>query len=126
MEDCIFCKIVKEGSQFKVWESEKYLGFLDIRPAQPGHTLVIPKRHIDPVFGMPDVEYADFFLEAKKVAAKLQKTLMPKRVGIIVEGFGVPHAHIHLIPINGLHEITAGGKETALVELQTIAEKING
>ncbi|MBU6370534.1 MAG: HIT family protein [Patescibacteria group bacterium] len=126
MENCIFCKLVQEGATLKVWESENYLGFLDIYPVMPGHTLLIPKKHEDYVFDLPDAEYTALFLEAKKLAKKLKEKIGAKRIGILVEGFGVPHTHVHLIPINKPREISGPSKEADMAELEKLAKKING
>ncbi len=124
MENCIFCKLGREGSKHKVWESEKFLAFLDIHPAQPGHTLLIPKKHDDYIFDLSDDEYTEHFLEAKKVAKHLKEKLNSKRIGIIVEGFGVSHIHVHLIPINNPQEIISGGKTVPMQELDEILKKL--
>jgi histidine triad (HIT) family protein len=106
MQDCVFCKIAKgEIPSQKVFEDEKYFAFLDANPINPGHTLVIPKKHTDYVFDLDNDEYEELFLEAKTLAKKIKSKLNPKRVGIVVEGFGVPHVHIHLIPINHAREL---------------------
>jgi len=126
MANCFFCKFVKnEIPCAKVYESDKAIAFLDINPINPGHTLVILKKHADYIFDLEDKDYKDLFLEAKKVAKALKKALNPKRVGIAVEGFGVPHAHIHLVPINRGYELNPNNaKPMAKEELEKIAEKI--
>ncbi len=127
MDDCIFCKIVKEElPSHKVWEDETHLAFLDIHPINPGHTLLIPKNHIDNVFDISDDGYQELFLTAKKIAPKLQKVTGAKRIGLIVEGFAVPHAHIHLVPINNDKELKnpKGGKITTESELEEMQKII--
>lgn len=97
----IFSRIVAgEIPSYKVAEDDRYYAFLDISPVAPGHTLVIPKREVDYIFDLSDEEYADLQLFAKKVAAAMKKALPCKRVGVAVMGLEVPHAHIHLVPIN--------------------------
>lgn len=97
----IFSKIVAgEIPCYKVAEDDRHLAFLDIRPMAPGHTLVIPKREVDYLFDLPDDEYASLQLFAKRVAEALKSTLPCKRVAVAVLGMEVPHAHIHLVPIN--------------------------
>lgn len=123
--NCIFCKIAKgEIPSVKIWEDKKYFAFLDMNPVTPGHTLIIPKKHDDYIFDMKKGEYAKLMLTSKKVAKILKEKLNPKRVGIIVEGFGVPHVHIHLIPINKPDEIIKGKTKTNSEELNKIAERI--
>src|SRR3990167_3772561 len=99
--DCIFCKIVKgEIPAVKIFEDEKHFAFLDMNPINSGHTLLIPKKHADYLFDLNDKEYSELMLKAKELAKLLKNKLEPKRVGIIVEGFLIPHAHIHLVPLN--------------------------
>jgi len=126
MENCIFCKFIKgEIPCEKVYESKTALAFLDINPINPGHTLVIPKKHVDYLFDLDDKDYKDLFLEAKKVAKAIKSALGPKRVGVAVEGFGVPHAHIHLVPINKGYELDPNrAKPMGKEELKKIGEKI--
>lgn len=108
--DCVFCKIInndtsseilKEDKDHILWEDENYLVFLDINPIQPGHTLVIPKYHIDYIFDMNDVKYVELMSYAKSIAVKLKEKLSCERVCVAVEGFSVPHVHVHLIPATG-------------------------
>ncbi len=106
MENCVFCKMVTgDIPPLKVWENDKYLAFLDINPIQNGHTLVIPKLHNDYVFDINDEDYLELMLSAKKVAGILKSKFNSKKVGMIVEGFAISHAHIHLVPINGVNEL---------------------
>lgn len=127
MENCVFCKIAKEGSNHKIWEDDKHIAFLDMSPIRPGHTLVIPKKHADYIFDMSDKDYSDLMLASKRVAELLKKKLNPKRVGMLIEGFGVDHVHIHLIPINGGAEIWLGySKKSTPEELKKVADKILG
>jgi histidine triad (HIT) family protein len=125
MNNCIFCKIANgEIPAVKVWEDKKYVAFLDMNPVTPGHTLLIPKKHDDYIFDMKDKEYKKLMLTAKKIAKILKERLNPKRVGVIIEGFGVPHVHIHLIPINKAYEIIQGKSKTNSEELNKIAKMI--
>ena len=127
-EDCIFCKIVKgEIPCEKIWEDEGYFIMLDVNPINPGHTLVIPKKHTDYIFDLDDREYAKLMLKAKEIAKTLKDKLKPKRVGMAVEGFGVPHIHVHIVPLNKPNELNPErAKKTNLSELKKIAEKIRG
>lgn len=126
MADCIFCKIIaKEIPAAIVWENDRFLAFLNNRPVNPGHLLIIPKEHIDPVFGMPDALYEELFEAAKALSAPLQNAMDSARVGMVIEGFGVPHAHLHLVPINGPHELdSTREKDASLEERMAVAEKI--
>ena len=125
MTDCIFCKIVKrEIPAVKIWEDEKYLAFLDMNPINPGHALLIPKKHDDYIFDLNNEEYSELMLTAKEVAKLLKEKLNPKRIGIIVEGFGVSHVHIHLVPINFPDEICNKRKPIETEELNKIAKRI--
>lgn len=97
----IFSKIAAgEIPSYKIAEDDRYFAFLDINPVAEGHTLVIPKREEDYIFDLDDDEYAGLQLFAKKVAKAIKKAMPCKRVGVAVMGLEVPHAHIHLIPIN--------------------------
>ncbi len=96
----IFSKIVNgEIPAYKVAEDENYLAFLDIFPVAKGHTLVIPKKEVDYIFDLEDDIYIGLQAFAKKVAVGLKKAIPCKKVGVLVLGLEVPHAHIHLIPM---------------------------
>lgn len=96
----LFTKIINgEIPCYKVAESEEFFAFLDINPKAKGHTLVIPKREVDYLFDMEDDELARMMTFAKKIAAAIRKAFPCPKVGIAVLGLEVPHAHIHLIPL---------------------------
>lgn len=102
----IFTKIVKgEIPCYKLAEDENYLAFLDINPLAKGHALVIPKKETDYIFDVADEELAGLMVFAKKVAKAIEKVVPCKRMGITVIGLEVPHAHVHLIPINSLYDM---------------------
>ena len=102
----IFTKIVEgEISSYKLAEDEKYLAFLDVSPVAKGHTLVIPKKEVDYLFDLDDELYSGLQLFAKKVAAGLKKAVPCKKVGVLVLGLEVPHAHIHLIPMQDENDV---------------------
>jgi len=126
MAECIFCKIVtKEIPSFVVWEDNRFLAFLDVQPVNPGHLLIIPKEHIENIFDMPDDLYEGIYKTAKALSAPLQSAMSSVRVGMVVEGFGVPHAHLHLVPINNAHELDSSrAKPMPADDLAAIAEKI--
>jgi histidine triad (HIT) family protein len=102
----IFSKIISgEIPCYKVAESEDFLAFLDINPLAKGHTLVIPKKEVDYIFDIEDDLFKSFFLFSKSVALTLEKAIPCRRIGISVIGLEVPHAHIHLIPINQVSDM---------------------
>jgi histidine triad (HIT) family protein len=97
----IFSKIIAgDIPSFKVAESEDFYAFLDIRPMTKGHTLVVPKKEIDYFFDLEDDHLSSLMLFAKKVAGAIEASVECKRIGIAVLGLEVPHAHVHLVPIN--------------------------
>src|SRR2546428_3305166 len=98
---CVFCEIIAGRIPgLPVWESRDFLLLLDIRPIAPGHVLLMPKRHTPDLFATPDREYGRLLRLAKKVTPILRRLTGARRIGVVVEGFGVPHAHIHLVPVN--------------------------
>ncbi len=102
----IFTKIVNgEIPSYKIAESENYYAFLDIHPLAKGHTLVIPKKEVDYLFDINDDLYAGLLLFAKKIARAIQKVVPCNRIGMTVIGLEVPHAHVHLIPINSIYDM---------------------
>lgn len=102
----IFTKIVNgEIPCYKIAEDDKFLAFLDINPLAKGHTLVIPKLEIDYIFDIDDSLLGEMMIFAKKVGLAIEKTVECKRMGMAVLGLEVPHAHIHLVPINGIYDI---------------------
>ena len=124
----IFSKIVNnEIPSFKVSEDESYLAFLDAFPLAYGHVLVIPKKEIDYIFDLDSDEYLGLWNFSQKVAKAMDKAIVCERIGVAVIGLEVPHAHIHLIPINGISDINfEREKKTFSPErMQDIAEKIN-
>ena len=124
----IFSKIVNnEIPSFKVSEDENYLAFLDAFPLSYGHVLIIPKKQTDYIFDLDSDEYLGLWNFSQKVAKAMDKVIVCKRIGVAVIGLEVPHAHIHLIPINGVSDINfEREKKTFSPErMQDIAEKIN-
>ncbi|MCB0676001.1 MAG: HIT domain-containing protein [Saprospiraceae bacterium] len=103
----IFTKIVRgEIPCHRVAESEDYLAFLDIRPLSTGHTLVIPKKEVDYFFDLDDDYLGRLMIFAKKVAKALEAVVPCERIGVSVVGLEVPHAHVHLIPINKVSDMS--------------------
>jgi histidine triad (HIT) family protein len=102
----IFSRIVSgEIPCYKIAEDQNYLAFLDVNPLATGHTLVIPKKEIDYIFDLDDDLLAGLHLFSKKVAKALEKAVPCKRIGVAVVGLEVPHAHVHLIPLNTMNDI---------------------
>jgi histidine triad (HIT) family protein len=97
----LFSKIINGNiPSYKIAESEKFYAFLDIFPLQKGHTLIVPKIEVDKIFDVPDTYLSELLVFAKPIAAAIEKSFPCNRVGIITVGLEVPHAHLHLIPIN--------------------------
>jgi len=102
----IFTKIVNgEIPCYKVAEDEHHLAFLDVMPIAKGHTLVIPKKEVDLIFDLDEEEYKNLWAFAQKVAKKLKTAVPCVRVGVAVVGLEVPHAHIHLVPMNEIKDL---------------------
>ena len=123
----IFSKIINgEIPSYKIAEDDRFLAFLDIHPLAKGHTLVIPKVETDYLFDLQDDLLGDMMKFAKKVALAIDKTMDCKRVGVAVLGLEVPHAHIHMCPINDLYDIEFSKPKLKLTEeeFRSIAEKI--
>ena len=125
--DSIFSKIIKgDIPAYKVAEDARFLAFLDISPLQMGHTLVVPKQQVDYIFALEDRLLADLHVFAKKVAGGVQRATGAARVGLAVIGFEVPHAHLHLIPINHLDDMNFANPKLrpSREEFEAIAQKI--
>lgn len=123
----IFTKIVEgEIPCYRIAEDEHFLAFLDVNPLVKGHTLVIPKKEQDYLFDIEDVSYVGLQLFAKKVAVQLKSKITCKRIGVAVIGLEVPHAHIHLIPINTMDDMNFSREKLKISseELAQIAEKL--
>ena len=123
----IFSKIVAgEIPSYKVAENDRFYAFLDINPLQKGHTLVIPKREVDYIFDLEDEELAAMHLFAKQVAGAIRSAFQCKKVGVAVMGMEVPHAHIHLIPINQEKDMVFSNPKQTLTpeEFAAVAEAI--
>lgn len=100
MEDSVFTKIIKgEIPCYKIYEDDTVFSMLDINPLSDGHVLVFPKEQVDLIWNLNDETYQKLWATAKKIAKCMQEELQPLRVGIVVEGLSVPHAHIHLVPL---------------------------
>ena len=124
----IFTKIINgEIPAYKVAENDKFIAFLDIFPLAKGHTLVVPKQEIDYIFDIEDNLLGEYMIFAKKVAKAIEKVIPCQRIGIAVVGLEVPHAHIHLIPINNVEDINFARPKLKLTEeeFKEIADKIS-
>lgn len=123
----IFSKIIRgEIPCYKIAESPECFAFLDINPLSKGHTLVVPKTEVDYIFDVEDELYQKLFVFAKKVALSIESVIKCKRVGVIVFGLDVPHAHIHLIPITKASDMSFESPKLKLSaeEFQNIALQI--
>jgi len=122
----IFTKIVKgEIPCYKVAETNDFLAFLDINPNVKGHTLCIPKKEVDKLFDLDEETYKELMLFSRKVALAIEKTIDCERVGMSIIGLEVPHAHVHLIPLNSMDDARfIQKKNMEKEELETIAKAI--
>ncbi|WP_428230182.1 HIT family protein [Flavobacterium sp.] len=122
----IFTKIVNgEIPSYKIAEDDNYLAFLDVNPNAKGHTLCIPKQEIDKIFDLDDELYLGLMKFSKKIAIALEKTVSCKRVGMAVVGLEVPHAHVHLIPLNEMDEMRFHNKVSlSKEEFEALAKSI--
>jgi len=122
----IFTKIINgEIPSYKVLEDDYFIAFLDINPNTIGHTLCIPKKEIDKIFDLDDELYIGLMNFSKKVAIAMKKALDCQRIGVSVVGFEVPHAHVHLIPINKIEDMYFNNKvKLTNEEFIKIANKI--
>ena len=125
--ESIFSKIIAgEIPCYKVAETSEFLAFLDINPLTEGHILVIPKQEVDYIFDLDSETYVGLMLFAQIVASGLKKAISCQRIGISVVGLEIPHAHIHLIPINSIDDMNFSRPKLSFTkeELEATAEKI--
>ena len=123
----IFTKIINgDIPSHKVAENDKFYAFLDISPLQKGHTLVIPKTEVDYIFDLEDDLLGEMMVFSKLVAKKIKATFPCDRIGVTVIGLEVPHAHIHLVPINSMMDMNFANEKMSLTadEMAAIAEQI--
>lgn len=124
----IFSKIIAgDIPSFKIAENDKYYAFLDINPMAKGHTLVVPKQEVDYVFDLDDNTLSEMIVFAKKVARAIEKSITCNRVGLMVIGLEVPHAHIHLIPIQKETDMNLSNLRVKLTkeQFQEVADSIH-
>ena len=130
MPETVFDRIVRgDAPAHRVWEDDAFLAFLDTRPSRPGHVLLIPKavpeRGGDDVFALPPDLYAALWERARRLAPPIRDALGAQRVGAVVEGFGVAHAHVHLVPLDAVGDLGPQADEPAPDgELAAVAEKV--
>ena len=125
----IFARIAAgEIPSFKVAENEKFFAFLDINPLAKGHTLVIPKQEVDYIFDIDESTYMEFWSFSQKIAKALKAAVPCIKVGIAVIGLEVPHAHIHLVPMNSMDDINFARPKLKVpeAEMKELAQKIAG
>lgn len=124
----IFTKIINGDIPcYKIAENDNFFAFLDIFPLQKGHTLVIPKKEIDYIFDLDDDTLKNMMLFAKKVGLAIEKVVDCERIGMSVIGLEVPHAHIHLIPINGINDMNFSKEKLKFTteEFNEVASRIS-
>ncbi len=127
----IFSRIISgEIPSYKIAENDRFFAFLDISPLAKGHTLVIPKTEVDKIFDLPDEYLSEMLVFAKPIAKAIEKSFRCDRCGIVVLGLEVPHAHMHLIPINSADDLNftrrklSLSKEAFLKVQEAIVEKL--
>ena len=122
----IFTRIIRgEIPCEKILEDDRYFAFLDIRPISPGHTLVVPKNEVDQLFDLDSADLQGLMPFAQKIAKALEKSVPCKRIGMMVAGFEVPHAHVHLVPIQQEGDLSfAKARPASKEELQILGGKI--
>lgn len=123
----IFTKIIQgEIPSYKVYEDDRFIAFLDIFPLRQGHTLVVPKEEIDYIFEQSDSTLSELLLVCKKIANAIESVVECERIGMAVIGLEVPHAHVHLVPINGIHDIDFAQPKLEFTkeEFETTASRI--
>lgn len=123
MEDSIFTKIIKgEIPCHKIYEDENTIAFLDVHPQTEGHTLVVPKRQIEDIWDMDADDYEVLWSVVYKLGPHIRDVIGSKRVGVVVAGFGVPHVHVHLIPINREAELKQAQDLESDIDHDSLAE----
>lgn len=127
MVSCIFCKIVNgDIPSYKIWEDDFFLAFLNVKPFKKGHTLVIPKKHENYIFDLPNEDLTNLILACKKVAEALKKAYKPKsgKISMLTMGLGVPHIHVHLTPLDSEKDVNPNNaylaSEEELKEIQSL------
>jgi histidine triad (HIT) family protein len=120
--DSIFTKIInREIPAYIIEENEDFIAFLDVFPLAKGHTLVIPKKQVDYIFDLDEETHTALWKFAKKVSLRVNEAIECKRIGVAVIGLEVPHAHIHLVPLNNVEDINFSRPKLTLTDLEFIA-----
>ena len=128
MYNSIFSKIIRgDLPSYKVLEDENNFSFLDINPIAYGHTLVVPKKEIDYIFDLSSKEYLDLLAFSRKIAIAMKKVIPCERIGVSIIGLEVPHAHVHLVPINSISDLNFERDKLKFTEEEmfSIANKIS-
>ena len=124
----IFTRIIQgEIPSYKIAEDDRFLAFLDINPLRAGHTLVVPKQETDYIFDLDDEQLAEMMVFSKKVAAAIREAIPCNRIGIAVLGLEIPHAHIHLVPMDSMEDINFRNPKLKFTpeQFKNIAEEIS-
>ena len=126
MDDCVFCQVIQGVlPAHKIWEDERFLAILDINTNTPGHTLLLPKIHEPHVFNLEPGLYSSLFERARELSKPILEVSQAKRIGVVIQGFTVPHVHLHLIPMNDVHDLeSARATPASDAELFSMASKI--
>lgn len=131
MSECLFCRLGRgELPSYPVYEDAEHVGFLDLHPIRPGHTLVIPRRHTAYFHELSAEACAGLMEAVRQVAQRLQRTLTPPRVGLLVAGWDVAHVHVHVVPMQEYHDLTSkslieGNRASPTVEeLRAMADRL--
>ncbi len=113
--DCIFCRIISgEIGSHMVYQDDAVVAFMDIRPSQPGHLLVIPRQHIPDFYNLEEAVYLKVMQVVRRLSQAVSKVTNPAKVGLAVVGFEVPHTHVHVIPLQKASDIMPGAGGTPL------------
>ena len=123
----VFTKIINgEIPCYKIAEDDRYFAFLDINPLREGHTLVVPKKETDYIFDLDDDTFAGMMVFSKKIASALKAAIPCARIGVAILGLEVPHAHIHLVPMNSMEDVNFRNPKLKFTpeEFNSIAQKI--
>lgn len=122
--NCIFCRIIsREIGAHIAYEDEAVVAFMDIHPSQPGHLLVIPRQHVPDFYNLDDDLYSKLMLAVKRLSEAVSKVTNPLKVGLVVMGFEVPHAHVHVIPLQKASDILPGAGD--IPPLQPSSEELS-
>lgn len=122
MENCIFCRIVREGPDYKVYEDKNFLGMLDVFPRTKGHTILIPKKHYRWTYDVP--EFGEYWETARKITRAMLETLHSRFVTYVTHGLEVEHAHIHIMPRQKETEFVPDKIQVPKEEMEQIAKTL--